>query len=153
MVPGTALISRSPTQTQRLGTRLAKQLKPGDVIALTGEIGAGKTTFVQGIAQGLRVPPGAVASPSFVLIREYRGRIPLVHADLFRLERLAGAATVGLEEYYDGDGVTVIEWANRIPEILPPEFLEIQFEGVDPTSRRMTLIPHGKRYEGRRWLT
>jgi len=123
------------------------------VIALTGEIGAGKTTFVQGIAQGLGVAAGSVASPSFVLIREYRGRIPLYHADLFRLVRLPEAATVGLEEYYDGDGVTVIEWADRIPQILPEEYLEIQFEVLDPKSRRIRLIPHGEMYGGRSWLS
>ena len=121
-------------------------------MALIGEIGAGKTTFVQGVARGLGVPDGAVASPSFVLVREYSGRIPLIHADLFRLERLPEAATVGLEEYYEGAGVTVIEWANRIPEVLPEEFLEIHFEVLDQKTRKITVVPHGSRYEKRKWF-
>ena len=142
-------VSRSPIQTQRWGAKLADQLQPQDVVGLVGEIGAGKTTFVQGLAQGLGVPPETVASPSFVLIREYRGRIPLYHADLFRLEKLPEAATVGLEDYYEGAGVTVIEWANRIPGVLPEEFLEIRFEVVNRRARRLTLVPHGTRYETR----
>ena len=141
--------SRSPEETQALGRKLACSLQPGDVVALTGEIGAGKTTLVQGIASGLGVPDGTVASPSFVLVREYRGRIPLYHADLFRLNDMRGAATVGLEEYYDADGVTVIEWANRVTEVLPEEHLEIRFHVVDPQTRQLTLVPHGPKYEPR----
>ncbi len=144
-------ISHSLAQTQRWGEKLAERLEPQDVLGLVGEIGAGKTTFVQGLAQGLGVPPGAVASPSFVLVREYRGRIPLYHADLFRLERLPEAETVGLEDYYDSPGVTVIEWADRVPGVLPEEFLEIRFEVLNKSSRRLTLVPHGKRYESRKW--
>ena len=146
------IISRSPDETQRLGAQLAHRLKPQDCVALIGEIGSGKTTFVQGIARGLGVPPSSVASPSFVLVREYHGRIPLAHADLFRLEGLAEAATVGLEEYYEGPGVTVIEWANRIPAVLPDQFLEIRFSMVNPKTRTLAAIPHGKRYLGRGWF-
>jgi tRNA threonylcarbamoyladenosine biosynthesis protein TsaE len=140
------LTSHSPEETWAFGVKLAKQLQPGDVLALVGDLGGGKTTFVHGLAEGLGVPPGSVASPSFVLIREYRGRMPIFHADLFRLERLPEAATVGLEEYYDGEGVTVIEWANRLPQLLPPEYLEIQFDLVNAKSRRLHVTPHGKRY-------
>ncbi len=143
--------SRSPDETKRLGAKLARSLQPQDVLGLIGEIGAGKTTFVQGIAQGLGIPRGAVASPSFVLVREYQGRVPLFHADLFRLEKLPEAFSVGLEEYYEGSGVTVIEWANRIPGILPEEFLEVHFEVIDPKNRRISFIPHGPRYEDRNW--
>ena len=88
------LVSRSPEETEEIGRRLAARLGAGDVLALTGEIGAGKTTFVRGLADGLGVPAGSVASPSFVLVREYRGRLPLYHADLFRLEGLPQAASV-----------------------------------------------------------
>ena len=140
-------ISRSEEGTRALGARLASQLRPGDVLALIGPMGAGKTTFVQGLAEGLKIPAGSVASPSFVLIREYRGKIPLYHADLFRLEGLPASLNVGLEEYYDGDGVTVIEWANQVPQILPEEYLEICFEVIDPELRRLTLVPHGARYQ------
>lgn len=143
--------SRSPAQTRRLGAQIAKQLKPGDVVALTGAIGAGKTTFVKGLAQGLGVPADAVSSPSFVLVREYSGRIPLYHADLFRLEGLPEAMTVGLEEYYEAQGVTVIEWGMQIPAVLPNEFLEICFKVTDSKTRQLKLIPHGVSYRGKRW--
>ena len=152
MSPSGSAGSQSPAQTRRLGMKLARLLVPQDVVALTGEIGSGKTTFVQGIAQGLGVPLALVGSPSFVLVREYHGRMPLYHADLFRLERLPEAATVGLEEYYDGPGVTVIEWANRIPAVLPDQYLEIRFKAPDPKGRLLTAVAHGKRYEARGWL-
>ena len=135
--------SHSPEETENLGRELAVRLKPGDVVALTGEIGAGKTTFVRGLAEGLGVPAGSVASPSFVLVREYRGRIPLYHADLFRLEGMPQAASVGLEEFYEQGGVTVIEWADQVPGALPEVYLEVRFEVVDPDTRRLTLAPHG----------
>lgn len=145
------VVSDSEDQTRRLGEGLASQLRPGDVVALTGQVGSGKTTFVQGLAAGLGVPGGRVASPSFVLVREYRGRVPLYHADLFRLEGLTDTGTVGLEEYFEAGGVTVIEWANRVPEVLPEDHLEIEFDLSGPSERRLRLVPHGKGYEDRRW--
>ena len=146
-------ISHSVEETEQLGERLARQLRPGDVVALIGEIGAGKTTFVRGLAQGLGVPASSVASPSFVLIRQYTtGRMPLYHADLFRLDHLPQAANVGLEECYEAGGVTLIEWANKLPGVLPPEFLEIRFEVLDPESRRLTAVPHGPPYLGRKFF-
>ncbi len=145
-------ISHSPEDTQAIGAKLARQLKPGDVIALVGDNGAGKTTFVRGVAEGLGVPVSSVASPSFVLIREYQGRLPVVHADLFRLEGIPEAASVGLEEFYEAGGVVLIEWAQKIPGILPEEYLELRLETVDPQTRLFTAHPHGKRYEGRPWL-
>lgn len=144
-------ISDSEERTRQLGEGLASQLRSGDIVALTGPIGSGKTTFVQGLAAGLGVPAGRVASPSFVLVREYYGRIPLYHADLFRLEGLADAETVGLEEFFEAGGVLVIEWANRVPEILPEDHLEVEFEVRGPSERRLRLIPHGKGYEDRQW--
>ncbi len=144
-------ISKSAEETHRLGAQLAQRLEPQDVLALTGEIGSGKTTFVQGMAEGLGVAPGLVASPSFVLVKVYRGRIPLVHADLFRLEGLEEAATVGIEEFYESDGVTVVEWGTQVPGVLPEDFLEICFSVIDPDTRKLTLVPHGPRYEARKW--
>ncbi|MBI3322891.1 MAG: tRNA (adenosine(37)-N6)-threonylcarbamoyltransferase complex ATPase subunit type 1 TsaE [Candidatus Omnitrophica bacterium] len=138
---GVILTSRSPEETEAIGRRLAGRLKAGDVVALTGEIGAGKTTLVRGLAEGLGVPAGSVASPSFVLVREYRGRLPVFHADLFRLEGLPDAATVGLEDFYPQGGITVIEWADRVPGVLPGEHLEIRFDVLDPQTRRLTFIP------------
>lgn len=148
-----SVISHSEGETENFGAALARELKPGDVVTLIGEIGAGKTTFVRGLARGLGVPEGSVASPSFVLVRQYTsGRMPLYHADLFRLENLPQAANVGLEECYETGGVTLIEWADKAPGVLPEQFLEIRFEAVDPESRRLTLQPHGPLYQGRKFL-
>lgn len=148
----TSKIARSAAQTRRLGVQLSKQLKPGDVVVLTGEIGSGKTTFVKGMAQGLGVKDSAVSSPSFVLVREYAGKIPLYHADLFRLENFPQALSIGLEEYYDAGGVTVVEWGTQIPAALPSEFLEIRFEMMDPKTRKLNAIARGPKYENRRWF-
>ena len=146
-------VSRSPEETEALGVGLAKNLKNGDVVTLIGEIGAGKTTFVRGLARGLGVPAGLVASPSFVLVRQYTsGRMPLYHADLFRLDNLPQACSVGLEECYEAGGVTLIEWANKVPGVLPEQFLEIRFEAPDPGTRRLTAVPHGPLYAGREFL-
>ena len=147
------MISRSVEETERLGADLARALRPGDVVALIGEIGAGKTTFVRGLAQGLGVPASSVASPSFVLVRQYTsGRIPLYHADLFRLDSLPQAANVGLEDYYEKGGVTLIEWANQVPGVLPEEFLEVRFEVVSPEARRLSVAARGPRYQGRNYF-
>lgn len=143
------VLSRSPEETRRLGVRFAGRLQPGDVLALTGEIGAGKTVFVQGLAEGLGVDSGSVASPSFVLVREYAGRIPLYHVDLYRLDRLPEVHLLGLEEYYEAGGVTVVEWGTRIPEALPPDYLEIRFEFIDPQTRKLEWLAHGARYQQR----
>ncbi len=146
-------ISYSVEETEALGEKLARELRPGDVVTLIGEIGAGKTTFVRGLARGLGVPAGSVASPSFVLVRQYTsGRMPLYHADLFRLENLPQAANVGLEECYEAGGVTLIEWANKVPGVLPEQFLEIRFEAMDSESRRLTAVSHGPLYQGRKFL-
>ena len=144
-------ITRSDEETRQRGAELAGHLKPRDVLVLTGQIGAGKTTFVQGIAQGMGADPRSVASPSFILIREYPGRIPLFHVDLFRLEELPEAEMLGLDEYYESEGVTLIEWGRKIPEVLPSEFMEICFEVIDPSTRKLLLAPHGARYEKRDW--
>ena len=144
------MISHSPEETEALGVDLAESLRAGDVVTLIGAIGAGKTTFVRGLGQGLGIPASSVASPSFVLVRQYTsGRMPLYHADLFRLDNLPQAANVGLEEYYEAGGVTLIEWANKVPGVLPEQFLEIRFEVVDPGTRRLTAVPHGPLYAGR----
>lgn len=145
------LTTRSPEETRRFGAALAGRLRPGDVVALTGRIGSGKTTLVKGLAEGLGIPPEKVASPSFVLIREYAGRLRMAHADLFRLDRLAGAETVGLEEYYGTDWITVVEWADQVPGILPEERLVIRFETLGPEIRRLILDPRGASYAERTW--
>ena len=114
------LATRIPEQTQALGTRLGKIARPGDVILLVGKLGAGKTCLTQGIAWGLGIDEYA-ASPSFVLVRELHGRLPLYHVDFYRLENLEEIAELGLDEYFYGQGVSVVEWADKAMELLPPE--------------------------------
>jgi len=113
-------LSRSPEETERLGEGLAKRLQAGDVVALSGELGTGKTTLVRGIARGLGVKEDEVASPSFTIINEYPSSPPLYHIDFYRLERLEELTEIGYWEYLEGEGIVVIEWADRIPEAIPP---------------------------------
>lgn len=139
------LTTRSPEQTQEFGTRLGKIARPGDVILLVGKLGAGKTCLTQGIAWGLGIKEYA-ASPSFVLVRELYGRLPLYHLDFYRLENLAEIAELGLDEYFYGQGISVVEWAEKALSLLPPENLLIEMEYIAETGRRLKLKPSGKRY-------
>ncbi|MDO8635908.1 MAG: tRNA (adenosine(37)-N6)-threonylcarbamoyltransferase complex ATPase subunit type 1 TsaE [Dehalococcoidia bacterium] len=138
-------ISRSPQATQAIGRKLGEIMRPGDVILLIGELGAGKTCFVQGLARGLGVEEN-ISSPSFVLLRQYVGRLPLYHVDLYRLEKLPEIADLGLDDYFYSEGVSVIEWANRALELLPAEHLLIELKIVSARQRRIALTPEGVRY-------
>ncbi len=138
--------SRSPEETRRLGACLGERLAPGDVIALQGELGSGKTEFVHGLAQGLGVPsPAPVASPSFALAHEYPGRLALAHLDLYRLENLSPEMLPDLEEYLYGQGVAVVEWAERAETLLPPDHLEVRLAITGSRERELTFISHGPR--------
>jgi len=137
--------SRGPAETRRLGERLARLLRPGDVVLLQGELGAGKTCFAQGIGRGLRVRE-PVKSSSFVLVNEYHGRLHVYHADLFRLEDPAEVADLALEETAR-DGLLLVEWPDRAPGELPPEHLLVLFEMTGGRTRRISLTPRGERYE------
>jgi tRNA threonylcarbamoyladenosine biosynthesis protein TsaE len=137
--------SRSPADTRRLGERLARCLRPGDVLLLQGELGAGKTCLAQGIGRGLRVQE-AVKSSSFVLVNEYQGRLHVHHADLFRLTDALEVADLGLEENA-ADGVLLVEWPEVAFQELPPEHLLVRFEMQGQRGRRVTLQPSGARYE------
>jgi tRNA threonylcarbamoyladenosine biosynthesis protein TsaE len=139
------LITQSPEETQALGRRLGKIAQASDVILLVGKLGAGKTCLTQGIAWGLSIDEYA-ASPSFVLVRELYGRLPLYHVDFYRLENLEEIAELGLDEYFYGKGVTVVEWAEKALELLPPENLLIEMEYVAENERRLKLKPSGQRY-------
>jgi tRNA threonylcarbamoyladenosine biosynthesis protein TsaE len=139
------LITRSPEQTQEFGKRLGKIARPGDVILLVGKLGAGKTCLTQGIAWGLDIDE-YTASPSFVLVRELYGRLPLYHLDFYRLENLEEIAELGLDDYFYGQGVSVVEWAEKALRLLPPENLLIEMEYVADSERRLELKPSGKRY-------
>src|SRR5574342_462514 len=115
-------ISKQPEQTKDFAKRLAGLLKAGDVLALEGDLGAGKTTFTKGLAEGLGITRN-VNSPTFTIIKEYQGRLPLYHMDVYRVED--AFEDLGFEEYFEGNGVTVVEWAHLIEEQLPQERLTI----------------------------
>jgi len=139
-------ISHSEAQTCRLGMRLGELLAKGDIIALQGELGSGKTRWVQGVGQGLQVDQ-RVTSPTFTLVNEYPGRLILYHIDLYRIDHTAEALAFGLEDYLYGDGVCLIEWAERVSEVLPPDRLWITFNYLDDTKRRITMQAVGDRYQ------
>ena len=124
----TTFESHSAADTVGFGERLAGDLGPGDAVALHGELGAGKTCLVKGIACGLGVTQD-VTSPTFAIVHEYRGgRLPLVHVDLYRLDTPQQAVAVGIEDYFYGKGVTVVEWAERISALLPPRAINVRLE-------------------------
>ncbi len=137
-------LSHGPAETRRLGERLARHLRPGDVLLLEGELGAGKTCFAQGVGHGLKVAE-AVKSSSFVLVNEYSGRLKVYHADLFRLDDPREVADLALEET-SRDGLLLIEWPDRAWAEMPEERLLLTFAIVDGRSRRITLRPEGVRY-------
>jgi len=140
------LLSRSASQTRKLGACLASLLKPGDLILLQGPFGAGKTVFAQGIAAGLGIEE-AVTSPSFTLVNEYRrGRLPLFHLDLYRIGSPAEALELGLDEYLEGGGVAVAEWPDRVEAAFPHEHLLIRFAVADARHRELVFEARGERY-------
>lgn len=118
--------SNSPDTTKAIGEKLGRFLEAGDVVALYGDLGAGKTCFAQGVARGLGILSN-VTSPTFVLLREYEGRLPLYHFDAYRLNGAEDFTQLGGEEYLSGNGVSVIEWAERVAEALPEDRLEVEF--------------------------
>lgn len=151
------LVTSSPDETQRVATAVAAALRPGDVVALTGELGAGKTCFVQGAARALGVRE-RVTSPSFVLRREYSGRdLPLLHLDVYRLERLHEVVDLGWDEALDGRHVTFVEWGDAMRPLLPTDHLEVELrlppldaagDGADD-ERRVALRAHGDTWQQR----
>ena len=131
-------ISNSPDETEGFGRRFAENLKPGDVLALTGDLGSGKTQFVKGLAAGLGAATAAT-SPTFTLIHEYvGGRLPIYHFDFFRVEDRQSAERLGLDDYFFGDGVSVIEWADRFPDLIPETAHWISFETKSEAQRAIT---------------
>jgi tRNA threonylcarbamoyladenosine biosynthesis protein TsaE len=139
------IISSSPEQTQQFGARLGELAQPGDTFLLVGKLGAGKTCLTQGIARGLGIKEYA-ASPSFVVVRELYGRLPLYHMDFYRLDNLGEIADLGLDDYFYGRGVSVVEWAEKGLSLLPPEHLLIEMSYLSDTGRRLKLKAAGKRY-------
>lgn len=138
---------KNPEATEKLAAIIGKTAEPGDNLVLTGDLGAGKTTMTKGIARGLGITQ-MVKSPTYTIIREYQeGRIPLYHMDVYRVEY--GASDLGLEEYFEGDGLSVIEWGNLLEDTLPEDYLEVIFtkDETDLEKRTLTLKTFGPRAE------
>lgn len=143
------LVSPSAAATIALGRALASALGAGDVVALEGDLGSGKTTFVRGVAGGLGADEPAV-SPSFVLIREYQGRVPVYHLDLYRLEEERELHKIGVADYLAGDGVALVEWSGRLGSLTPPDRLEVRLVATArEDERRIEFEPHGESWQAR----
>lgn len=152
--PGTLdFISHSENQTRRLGARLGSLLNAGDVLALIGELGSGKTRWAQGVCEGLAVSD-RVISPTFTLVNEYQGSLPVYHIDLYRLTTITETDTFGLDEYLYSHGITLIEWADRATALLPDNYLVVELYHLNDSGhsnqndsrRRVVLRPHGERF-------
>jgi tRNA threonylcarbamoyladenosine biosynthesis protein TsaE len=132
-------ISNNPAETEAIGQRFAKDVDTGSILALKGELGSGKTQFLKGLVAGLG-SGAAVTSPTFTILHEYSsGRFPVYHFDFFRLEDRQSVARLGLDDYFFGDGVSVIEWADRFPEFIPGQARWILFEIKSENTRAITL--------------
>jgi tRNA threonylcarbamoyladenosine biosynthesis protein TsaE len=142
-------ISGSPSATLSLGKRMGEILQPGCVIALTGELGCGKTLFTRGICAGLDVPLRQVNSPTFVLVNEYRGRLPVFHLDMYQLGSASDAVEFGMLDYLAraASGVMIIEWAERIGAVLPADCLKIKFDVLSVRQRRLEFSAAGDRFK------
>ncbi len=132
------VVSRSAQETQALGERLGARLGRGDVVACIGPLGTGKTCFLQGLARGLGVMTD-VTSPTFVLVNQYRGRLPVYHVDAYRTGSLTELVDLGLEEMLHGEGVTVVEWADKLLSLLPPRTLTVTIAGLGDETRQIEL--------------
>lgn len=142
------IISRSVNDTINIGKIIARGLKPADIICLFGPLGSGKTILTKGIAQGLGIKRNSVVSPSFILIRIHGGaKLPFYHFDLYRLKKPQDIFLLGYEEYFYDEGVTVVEWADRLKHLLPLEFLKIELSQKAPTQRLLEFTGIGKRYK------
>ena len=132
------VVSRSAQETQALGERLGARLGRGDVVACVGPLGAGKTCFLQGLARGLGVMAD-VTSPTFVLVNQYQGRLPVYHVDAYRTGSLTELVDLGLEEMLHGEGVTVVEWADKLVPLLPPRTVTVTIAGLGDEPRQIEL--------------
>ncbi|MBI5150265.1 MAG: tRNA (adenosine(37)-N6)-threonylcarbamoyltransferase complex ATPase subunit type 1 TsaE [Candidatus Omnitrophica bacterium] len=156
-----SLLSKSESETLRFGERLAKHLRKGDILCLEGELGSGKTTLIKGIAKGLKIASERVNSPTFVLMNAYHGRLPvprsgtysagqaglpLYHFDLYRLEKADEIGAIGYEEFLYGDGVAVIEWAERLGALTPKEYLRVELKHKGENERSIKLAAVGEKY-------
>jgi tRNA threonylcarbamoyladenosine biosynthesis protein TsaE len=141
-----SVVASGPEQTWRIGEALGTKLAAGDTVCLYGDLGAGKTSFSYGIAQGLQVKERYITSPTFTFVNEYEGRVPFYHIDLYRLKSTEELEGIGFEEYINADGVTVIEWAERAEGALPEERLSVYFTYLNEDSREIGFLGEGERY-------
>lgn len=141
------LSSASPAETRALGEALGRVLQDGDFVGLVGELGAGKTELARGIARGAGVPDEQVTSPSFAIVHQHRGRLPLTHADLYRLTGPADLDGTGFHELRDGPGATLVEWVDRVPGAAPPDALRIVLEEPGEDRRELVIAASGTRSE------
>lgn len=130
--------TKSPEETRKVGEKLAQKLKGGEVVAFFGPLGSGKTCLIQGICQGLKVA-GPVTSPCFVIINEYPGKIKVYHFDLYRLERIEELYELGYEEYFYGDGICLVEWAEKAKSLLPEKRIEIELRILSEKKREIII--------------
>jgi len=145
--PAAVYLSTSPRETRSLGEALGRHVCAGELIALVGELGSGKTLLVGGLARGLGVDPAAhVSSPTFTIVHRYLGRLPLYHIDLYRIDTPEALLTLGLEEYLEGDGVCAVEWAEHGWRFLPEERLMVRLRQTGPEARAIELVPVGDQY-------
>ena len=147
MPPTLDVISRAPDETRKVGAALAELLSPGDVVSLTGDLGAGKTAFVQGAARALGVQE-PVTSPTFVLVRQYRGDVPVHHVDVYRLDRVQEVLDLGFEDLLDPSGVVFVEWGDAIDALLPDDHLRVELT-TDNDARRLSFAGRGSRWAAR----
>jgi tRNA threonylcarbamoyladenosine biosynthesis protein TsaE len=148
MTSSWSVLTRSPRQTQGCANKLGKLLQGGEIIGLIGDLGAGKTCFVRGLAAGLEVGADAwIRSPTFTLINEYHGRLPVYHIDLYRIGGRNELEDLNLREYLYSDGVSVIEWFEYLPAGEVEEYLELRIVEKNGSDRELTFIAHGERYE------
>jgi tRNA threonylcarbamoyladenosine biosynthesis protein TsaE len=132
--------THSPEETRTIGQQIGETLKAGDVIALIGDLGAGKTCLTQGLARGIGIASQEVVnSPSYTLINEYAGELPIFHIDLYRLQHHGEIVDLGLEEYLEGNGICIIEWADRMSNLLPANYIQVTMTWVDESTRRIEL--------------
>ncbi len=140
-----AVRSASPEETHRLGVRLGELLQPGDFIGLIGDLGAGKTHLVRGVAEGAHVPRDEVASPTFAIVYPYRGRIPLHHADLYRIADQDELYATGFMDLIDGESAMLVEWLDRVPEAAPREYLRLTLRPTAEETRELRAEAFGRR--------
>jgi tRNA threonylcarbamoyladenosine biosynthesis protein TsaE len=145
-MPDFVYTAENEVQTAALGAALAEALPAGTTVALSGTLGAGKTRLVQAVAVAAGVDRREVVSPTFVLIQEYSGRRQIVHVDAYRLKNTEEFSALGPEEYFTGDALVLVEWADRVSEALPAERIEIEIEVVGNTRRRFTIRAVGEKY-------